>query len=43
MQEYELELGSKRIYSLVALTALYAGHYKEFSRAIMKLEGKNKY
>jgi len=51
LQEYELELDAKRVYSVIALAAYYAKHFKECSRAFMKLESmpnltddeKNKY
>lgn len=39
LQEYELELDPKRVYSVIATTAYFAGHFKECSTAIMKLEG----
>ena len=38
LQEYELELDGKRVYSIIALAAIYAKHFKECSRAFMKLE-----
>jgi WD repeat-containing protein 35 len=40
LQEYELELDPKRVYSVVATTAFFAGHMKECSTAIMRLEGR---
>lgn len=39
LQEYELELDTRRVYSIVAATAYFAGHTKECSKALMKLEG----
>lgn len=39
LQEYELELDPKRVYSVIAVTSYFAGHFKECSKAIMKLEG----
>lgn len=36
--EYELELDTKKVYSLVALAAYYNNHFKECSRAFVKLE-----
>lgn len=36
--EYELELDTKKVYSLLALTAFYCNNYKELSRAFVKLE-----
>ena len=36
--EYEKELDTKLVYSLVALSALYNGHFKECSKAFVKLE-----
>ena len=38
LAEYELELDTKKVYSLIALTAYYAKHWKECSRAFVKLE-----
>ena len=38
LAEYENLLETKDIYSLIALSAFYAGHYKECSKAFVKLE-----
>ena len=38
LAEYENLLDTKDIYSLIALSAFYAGHYKECSKAFVKLE-----
>jgi len=37
--EYELELDTKQVYSLLALTAYYQKNWRECSRAFVKLEG----
>ena len=37
--EYELELDTKQVYSLLALAAYYQKHWRECSRAFVKLEG----
>jgi WD repeat-containing protein 35 len=36
--EYELELGTTQVYSLLATSAYYCKHWKECSRAFVKLE-----
>ena len=36
--EYELELDTKQVYSLLALAAYYQKHWRECSRAFVKLE-----
>jgi WD repeat-containing protein 35 len=36
--EYELELDTRKVYSIVALAAYYNRHFKECSRAFVKLE-----
>jgi len=36
--EYELELGTVQVYSLLATAAYYCKHWKECSRAFVKLE-----
>lgn len=40
--EYELELDTKQVYSLLALAAFYNKHWKECSRAFTKLENMEK-
>lgn len=40
LQEYELELDPRRVYSIIAAAAYFVGHMKECSTALMKLEGK---
>ncbi len=40
--EYELELTTKQVYSLLALAAYYSKHWKECSRAYTKLENMEK-
>ena len=37
--EYELELDTKQVYSLLALTSYYQKNWRECSRAFVKLEG----
>lgn len=39
LQEYELDLEPRKIYSVMALAAYYNKSYKELSRAFVKLEG----
>lgn len=39
LAEYELELDTKKVYSLIALTSFYFKNYKECSKAFVKLEG----
>jgi WD repeat-containing protein 35 len=36
--EYEFEIDTKQVYSLLALVAYYNKHWKECSRAFVKLE-----
>jgi WD repeat-containing protein 35 len=36
--EYELEIDTKQVYSLLALVAYYNKHWRECSRAFVKLE-----
>jgi len=39
LAEYELELDTKKVYSLIALASFYFKNYKECSKAFVKLEG----
>lgn len=39
LAEYELELDTKKVYSLIAVTSFYYRSYKECSKAFVKLEG----
>ena len=39
LAEYELELDTKKVYSLIATTSFYFRNYKECSKAFVKLEG----
>ena len=40
LQEYELELDPRRVYSIIATAAYFARHFKECSTALMRLEGR---
>ena len=39
--EYELELDTRKVYSLIALAGYYSKNFKECSKAFVKLEGIN--
>ena len=41
LSEYEKELNTKEVYSLVALSAYYNNCFKECSKAFVKLERMN--